>query len=67
VTTLRPGSYRLLTSSDGRNWRVVATVSNATRSTDRLRFSARRARYLRVLITSASTSEPPMLDELAAG
>jgi hypothetical protein len=66
VKTARPTAYRLLTSSDGRHWRLVTHVrTRSNRVVDALSFGAVRARYVRVRIVSAKASlPPPMLDEL---
>ncbi len=65
VITLRASSYTLLVSRNGSTWRRVATVSGrASGTVDVVRFKAVRARFVRVEITAATGSSPPMLDEL---
>ncbi|MDQ6819122.1 MAG: discoidin domain-containing protein [Actinomycetota bacterium] len=65
VITLRASSYMLLVSTDGLTWRRVATVSGRGSGTvDTLRFKPVRARFVRVDITAATGSSPPMLQEL---
>jgi hypothetical protein len=69
VVTLRPGSYELLVSSDGRTWRTIAIVSGRSGTTDVLRFRARGVRFVQVRITSGTSSGStlPELDELVVG
>ena len=65
VTVVRPSSYELLASRDGKHWRVLASVrGRASDAIDVLRFGPVRARFVRVRITGSSASEQPMLDEL---
>jgi trehalose/maltose hydrolase-like predicted phosphorylase len=67
VTTLRPSSYTLAVSSDGKTWHTVATESNTGSATqDVLSFAPVKAKYLRLSITSASNGTLPVLDELTA-
>ena len=69
VTILRASTYELEVSTDGRNWRTVASVTGRTDGTvDTVRFAATRARFIRAqLAASSSSSDQPMLEELTAG
>jgi len=63
VITLRPTLYTLQVSSNGTSWRTVRIVSGGgARTVDILRFSAIRARFVRIQIASASRT--PMLEEV---
>ncbi len=67
VTTLRASDYTLQTSVNGRSWHTVASISGRTSGTlDVLRFAPTRARFIRVSITAATGTQPPMLEELTA-
>ena len=66
VTVLRASSYKVLVSTDGQSWHTVATVTGNTGTTDVLRFAPTQASFVRLEIDASSTSQPPMLDELAA-
>jgi trehalose/maltose hydrolase-like predicted phosphorylase len=66
VATLRATSYAIQVSSDGHNWRTVATVTGRVTGTeDSVAFAPTRANYVRVQITGAVGGQPPLLDELA--
>ncbi len=65
VTTLRASDYTLQASLDGQTWHTLATVSGRTTGTlDVLRFAPTRARFVRVVITAGTGTQPPMLEEL---
>ncbi|MBV8991319.1 MAG: discoidin domain-containing protein [Solirubrobacterales bacterium] len=65
VTTLRASDYTLQASLDGQTWQTLATVSGRTTGTlDVLRFAPTRARFVRVVITAGTGTQPPMLEEL---
>ncbi|HEY1919234.1 MAG TPA: discoidin domain-containing protein [Streptosporangiaceae bacterium] len=65
VITLRASSYDLMASQDGKHWTVIARVRNRTAGTrDVLNFAPVHARYIGLLITSATHGTPPMLEEL---
>lgn len=66
VVTLRPSAYRLQVSSDGQNWKTVATVTHGSETTDTVHFAKTNASFVRVAIDSSATSQPPMLQELTA-
>jgi len=67
VTVLRPASYSVLVSNNGRTWRQVASVSGHDGQVlDTLHLSGVRARFIRVALTATSTTSLPMLDELTA-
>ena len=55
VTVLRPSSYTVAVSVDGRSWRPVAHVSGRlSRVVDVIRFPATRARDVRVRLITTS-------------
>jgi trehalose/maltose hydrolase-like predicted phosphorylase len=65
VTTLRASSYTLQVSPDGVSWHTVAAVAGRTSGVvDVIHFVASDARFVRIQITSATGTQPPMLDEL---
>jgi trehalose/maltose hydrolase-like predicted phosphorylase len=67
VIVLRPASYSVLVSSNGRRWRRVAVLSGrAGRVVDTLHLHGVRARFVRIRVTATSTTQLPMLDELTA-
>ncbi|HEY8765573.1 MAG TPA: discoidin domain-containing protein, partial [Solirubrobacteraceae bacterium] len=67
VKTLRASSYTLQASTNGQNWRTLASVSGRTAGTrDVLHFSAVRARFVRVVVTGSNGTDQPMLEELRA-
>jgi trehalose/maltose hydrolase-like predicted phosphorylase len=82
VQTVRPRSYALQVSSNGRTWHTVTTVAGATkRTTDALRFPKVNARMVRIRITQGTgikvtsgtgtskttTVALPQLEELTVG
>jgi trehalose/maltose hydrolase-like predicted phosphorylase len=65
VIVLRPSSFTVAVSSDGRSWRQIARVSgHPARVTDILGFAATRARYVRVRVSNAGQRRA--LPQLAA-
>ncbi len=67
VKIVRPASYTLVASADGRTWQTLARVSGRRgKTTDVLHFPAVRARALRVVIGRSSGKALPMLQELIA-
>jgi hypothetical protein len=58
VSALDPSKYKLLAT--------LATVNGGHGTTDRLQFPGARASFVRLEIDSASTSTPPMVEELTA-
>jgi trehalose/maltose hydrolase-like predicted phosphorylase len=69
VTTVRASTYQLLGSRDRTTWRVLATVSGrGAASVDVLHLppGGRRWRWLRLVLTASSASQPPLLQELTA-
>jgi trehalose/maltose hydrolase-like predicted phosphorylase len=65
VVVLRPASYSVLVSRNGRSWRRVAFVTGpSTRVLDTLHLRGAVARLVRIRLTAASSSKLPMLDEL---
>jgi hypothetical protein len=65
VTPLRASSYQLQVSGNGSSWQTVATVNGRTTGTiDRFAFAPVKARSVRVVLTTATGSVPPMLQEL---
>jgi hypothetical protein len=60
VKTLRPSRYTLQVSTNGRQWRTVATSTPLdTGTTDVLRFASVRARYARLRIVKGSQRPLP--------
>ena len=67
VTVLRPASYAVLVSSNGRSWRRVAVVSGHTgRVLDTLHLNGVKARFVRIRVTASSSTKLPLLEELTA-
>jgi hypothetical protein len=67
VTVLRPASYTVFVSSNGRSWRRVAVVSGHTgRVLDTLHLNGVKARFVRIRVTASSSTKLPMLEELTA-
>ena len=67
VIVLRPASYAVLVSRNGRSWRRVAVVrGHAGRVLDTLRLHGVTARFVRIRVTGASATKLPMLEELTA-
>jgi trehalose/maltose hydrolase-like predicted phosphorylase len=64
VIARRATRYTLLSSADGRRWRLIASVARTDRTTDTLRFPAVHARYVRIHIAAAAAHQPPLLQEL---
>jgi hypothetical protein len=65
VTTLRASSYTLQVSQDGVSWQTVGAVAGRTTGvTDVIHFVPSTARFVRLQITAATGTQPPMLDEL---
>jgi len=65
VVVLRPASYTVLVSANGRNWRRVAVVSgHSGRVLDTLHLNVLKARFVRIRVTAASAKKLPMLQEL---
>jgi trehalose/maltose hydrolase-like predicted phosphorylase len=65
VTLLRASSYRLQVSNNDSSWQTVAAVhGRVTGTSDQFQFTPVKARYVRVAITTATGSVPPMLEEL---
>jgi hypothetical protein len=65
VTTLRASSYTLQVSQDGVSWQTVGAVSGRTTGvTDVIHFVPSTARFVRLQITAAPGTQPPMLAEL---
>ncbi len=65
VIVLRPASYSVLVSSNGRKWRRVTVISgHAGQVPDTLHLSGVRARFVRIALTATSATSLPMLDEL---
>jgi len=67
VIVLRPASYAVLVSSNGRTWRRVAFVTgHHGRALDTLHLHGVRARFVRIKLTAPSSCKLPMLQELTA-
>jgi trehalose/maltose hydrolase-like predicted phosphorylase len=65
VVVLRPASYSVQVSSNGRAWRTVAFVHGRSRVLDtvHLRHGV-KARFVRIRVTAESSTKLPMLEEL---
>ena len=67
VIVLRPASYFVLVSSNGRRWHRVAVISgHAAQVLDTLHLHGVKARFVRIRVTAAGATKLPMLDELTA-
>jgi len=67
VTVLRPASYSVLVSRNGRSWRRVAVISGRDGQVlDTLHLHGVKARFVRIRVTAASATSLPQLDELTA-
>jgi trehalose/maltose hydrolase-like predicted phosphorylase len=65
VTTLRASSYTLQVSQDGASWQTVGAVTGRTNGVvDVIHFIPSTARFVRLQITAAPGTQPPVLDEL---
>ncbi len=65
VTTLRASSYTVQVSRDGVSWQTVGAVTGRTGGvTDVIHFIPSTARFVRIQITAATGTQPPLLDEL---
>jgi trehalose/maltose hydrolase-like predicted phosphorylase len=65
VTVLRPASYSVFVSGNGRSWRRVAFVSgHAGRVLDTIHIKGVKARFVRIRVTASSAKVLPMLEEL---
>ncbi|HTT31635.1 MAG TPA: glycosyl hydrolase family 65 protein [Solirubrobacteraceae bacterium] len=65
VTVLRPASYSVFVSNNGRTWRRVAFVrGHAGRVLDTIHLKGAKARFVRLRLTAPGAKKLPMLDEL---
>jgi len=65
VVVLRPASYVVLVSTNGRTWRRVAfTGGHAGRVLDTIHLNGVRAQFVKIRVTASSSSKLPMLQEL---
>ena len=65
VSTLRASSYTLQVSQNGVGWHTVAAVTGRTSGVvDVIHFVPSSARFVRLQITAATGTSPPVLDEL---
>jgi len=65
VTVLRPASYSIQISSNGRRWRTVARIRGlAGRVLDIVHVHPVSARFVRIRVTAESATKLPMLQEL---
>jgi F5/8 type C domain-containing protein/glycosyl hydrolase family 65 len=58
-------SYKVETSTDGSNWKVVATAPAKSSGTDQLSFAATKATFVRLDFPGASGDGVPNIDELS--
>jgi trehalose/maltose hydrolase-like predicted phosphorylase len=66
VTHLRPSSYSIQVSSNGRTWRTVKTIGHRAGVLDTVHLKAVKARFIRIRVTAVSAKKLPMLQELTA-
>ncbi|HET6869102.1 MAG TPA: glycosyl hydrolase family 65 protein, partial [Solirubrobacteraceae bacterium] len=67
VTVLRPSSYSVQVSRNGRTWRTVARFSHRPGVLDTVHVrGGAKVRFVRVRVTAASAKTLPELDELTA-
>jgi hypothetical protein len=65
VTVLRPASYSVLVSNNGRSWHRVAFVAGHTgRVLDTIHLKRVKARFVRIKVTASSAKVLPQLQEL---
>jgi trehalose/maltose hydrolase-like predicted phosphorylase len=65
VVVLRPASYSVLVSKNGRTWRRVAVVNGrAGQVLDTLHLAGAQARFVRIRLTAPSATQLPQLEEL---
>ncbi len=65
VTVLRPASYVVQVSRNGRRWRTVASVHGRSGALDTVHVrGGAKERFVRIRVTAASTKTLPELDEL---
>jgi trehalose/maltose hydrolase-like predicted phosphorylase len=65
VIVLRPASYSVLVSSNGRKWRRAAVISgHSGQVLDTIRLHGVKGRFVRIRVTAAGATTLPMLDEL---
>jgi hypothetical protein len=66
VQTLRASTYTVQVSQNGRSWLTIAAVNGRTSGTvDVIHFLPVSARFIRIQITVATGTQPPMLDEIS--
>jgi trehalose/maltose hydrolase-like predicted phosphorylase len=67
VTVLRPSSYVVQVSRNGRTWRTVARVGRRSGVLDTVHLQGgAKERFVRIRVTAASVKKLPELDELTA-
>jgi hypothetical protein len=59
--------YNIETSTDGSNWRVVATAPVTSTGTDQLRFARTEAQFVRLDFPGGTSAGAPNIDELSIG
>ena len=65
VVVLRPASYAVLVSGNGRKWRRVAVeIGHAGQVLDTLHLGSVQARFVRIRLTAPSAKQLPQLEEL---
>jgi hypothetical protein len=59
-------TYTVQVSQNGRSWLTIAAVNGRTSGTvDVIHFLPVSARFIRIQITVATGTQPPMLDEIS--
>ena len=65
VTVLRPSSYSVEVSKNGRTWRTVARLHGRSGALDTVHLrGGTKDRFVRVRVTAPSSKKLPELDEL---
>jgi len=64
IIVLRPSSYTVQVSSNGRTWRTVASIHGRSGVLDTVHLHAVKARFVRIRETAPDATKLPQLDEL---
>ncbi len=66
IIVLRPSSYSVQVSSNGRRWRTVASIHGRSGALDTVHLHAVKARFVRIRATAPDATKLPQLEELTA-
>ena len=66
IIVLRPSSYTVQVSRNGRTWRTVASIHGRSGVLDTVHLHAVKARFVRIRETAPDATKLPQLDELTA-